>query len=748
MAAIPAWAQVAPVPNTTCGNLVTAEFGGTFGTLSGASTWRNLQIPPDAISGYRYGPPEKPTFPLAGPNSEGRYAVASRQSSSNLHDSAVHWQNLPGHNQGAPNPGSDTDAYLAVNGFTSQGTFYRQDVVLVPNQTYRLSMFAINAINLVGYNGTLPNLEVRIVNVVTGVVVASDSTGLLPDKEGAFVGPSDWTQANVDFNSGSATRFRIEVRNLVTAASDNDFAIDDITIAPLVQAGCPIDFGDAPDASNGTAQGNYQTRLADNGARHTLVGGLFIGTTATPEVDALQNATATGDADDGTGTTFNLFAGQTVTVPVGVTNTTGSNAFLSGFVDFNRDGDFLDAGEALAPVTVPTNTGTLQTVNMTFTVPTSAVPGLSVARFRLANDASQITTGTGAAARGEVEDYQVTLQSTVTLTKAWTDATAGNAVSLSITGGTSPTAGSSVAGGATTPARALANGGNTITLTEAFTTGTATNYITTLACSKNTDGSAVAVSGTGLSRTITMPADSPVTCTYTNARGATLRLQKQLPNGRFVAADQFALNIAGAGGPASVTTTGSGTTATGTATLANGTAGTAYTFSEAGASGANLANYVSRYTCTNLTAGSSTPMPSNVVGTSFNLTPQAGDDITCTFVNARNPQADLQIRKSNNAPGSLDDLGADTVTSGANTTYTLTITNGGPDAVTGAVVTDQPTSGVTCPGTGNADVVTCSGTACTGATPLTLSGLTSGGIVLGTLPNGGTTALTFTCRVD
>lgn len=509
-----AHAQVTPVPPTTCGNLATAEFDGTFGTLPTSATvfGRDVQIPPGG--GYLYGGSGTNSI-----NPSSRYVVTSRDNSPSVHSSTVHWQSLPGHNNGSTT-GIANDAYLAVNGSSAAaGVFYRQTVVLVPNQTYRLSMFAVNAINLVGYNGTLPNLRIRIVRVSDGVQVAQDDTGLLPDKEGAWVGPSDWTQANVDFNSGAATQFRIEVTNLVIQESDNDFAIDDVTIAPLTNAGCPIDFGDAPDAANGTAQGNYQSRLADNGARHGLVGGLFIGSTATPEADALQNATATGDADDGISgaTSLALYAGQTVTVPVSVSNTTGANAFLNAFVDFNRDGDFLDAGESLSPVTIPSDAA-VQTSNMSFTVPTSAVPGASFLRLRLANTGAQITTAIGAATRGEVEDYQVTLQPTVTLTKAWASPVNGDAVGLTVAGGTSATAGSSVAGGATTPARSVVATGATITLAEAFTSGSAVNYDTTLACAKNTDGTAVAVAGTGLSRTIVVPVDSPVTCTYTNTR--------------------------------------------------------------------------------------------------------------------------------------------------------------------------------------------------------------------------------------
>src|SRR5690606_2152264 len=111
-----------------------------------------------------------------------------------------------------------------------------------------------------------------------------------------------------------------------------------------------------------------------------------------------------------------------------------------------------------------------------------------------------------------------------------------------------------------------------------------------------------------------------------------LRLQKSLPNGRAVAADQFTLGVSGPNAPAAVTTTGSGSTATGTLTHSTATAGSAYTLSETGAGGANLANYTTTYACTNARSGGQAPSGS---GTGFSVTPVAGDDLTCTFANAR-----------------------------------------------------------------------------------------------------------------
>ncbi|MEI2456067.1 prealbumin-like fold domain-containing protein [Lysobacter firmicutimachus] len=208
-----------------------------------------------------------------------------------------------------------------------------------------------------------------------------------------------------------------------------------------------------------------------------------------------------------------------------------------------------------------------------------------------------------------------------------------------------------------------------------------------------------------------------------------LRLRKALPLGRFVAADQFDLNIAGTGGPVGVTTTGSGTIATGEALL-NGSVGAAYTLSETGAAGANLNNYASAYSCSNALAGGQTP---SGAGTSFSLTAAAGDDLTCTFSNTRAPLADLAITKTN---------GVNTVSRGASTIYTIVVTNNGPDAVAGAILRDPAASrqGLSCTA-----APSCTGAACPAG--LSLAQLESG-VALGALANGATVTVQMTCTVQ
>ncbi|MDP9914354.1 hypothetical protein J2W27_006494, partial [Variovorax boronicumulans] len=175
------------------------------------------------------------------------------------------------------------------------------------------------------------------------------------------------------------------------------------------------------------------------------------------------------------------------------------------------------------------------------------------------------------------------------------------------------------------------------TVTENVTSGwTLTNVV----CSAGGIPVTVPVLGFSGLVNITVVAGQTVTCTFTNKRAPVVKLQKELPNGRFVATDQFTLNVSGVA--SGTTTTGTGNAATGVTTLNPATAGTALTLSETGAGGASLANYDTSYSCTNATAGSATAMPSGSGSTFNSLTPQAGDDITCKFVNAAKPRVRVQ----------------------------------------------------------------------------------------------------------
>lgn len=133
--------------------------------------------------------------------------------------------------------------------------------------------------------------------------------------------------------------------------------------------------------------------------------------------------------------------------------------------------------------------------------------------------------------------------------------------------------------------------------------------------------------------------------------------------------------------------------------------------------------------------GFTTPTPGGLA----NNEAQASVDLLC---------ADLQVQVTNTIASGPDDLPSDILASGATTTYTLTVTNLGPGAVTGAVLTNTPDAALDCP-TGNP--VTCAGpSAACPASAVTIGDLAAGvalGLLAPTAPDNRLT-MAFDCTVQ
>jgi hypothetical protein len=212
---------------------------------------------------------------------------------------------------------------------------------------------------------------------------------------------------------------------------------------------------------------------------------------------ATTQATSYGQGDT-------LYVRASVSDPFGFADISGGSVVIK-----NPSGTTVTTATLVNGTHTKTTSGATRVYEYAYTVPASPPTGTWTASVT-ANEGSEGTithTGSGTFAVG----------GRVTLRKTWgAGATAGNAVTLTIGGGTGAVAGSSAAPSTLTPATSNATVGGTITLTEASTVGVAGAYTTTLACTKDSDGTTVTPSGTGLSRTITMPAGS-VTCTFTNS---------------------------------------------------------------------------------------------------------------------------------------------------------------------------------------------------------------------------------------
>jgi len=161
-----------------------------------------------------------------------------------------------------------------------------------------------------------------------------------------------------------------------------------------------MDFGDAPEAGT-----SFPTTLANDGARHILGSGLFLGAGIDVEADGQPDAAAAGDdnaGDDEDGVTFAaLQAGSNASLVV--TATVPSGGVLNAWIDFNADGDWDDTGEQIFVDQALTNGAN----NLTVSIPSDASVGPTFVRFRVTGNAGY--SFVGLAPDGEVEDYVVTI---------------------------------------------------------------------------------------------------------------------------------------------------------------------------------------------------------------------------------------------------------------------------------------------------------------------------------------------------
>jgi uncharacterized repeat protein (TIGR01451 family) len=238
----------------------------------------------------------------------------------------------------------------------------------------------------------------------------------------------------------------------------------------------------------------------------------------------------------------------------------------------------------------------------------------------------------------------------------------------------------------------FATPGQALTLTDAMAAGSSSllsQYDTRLTCTNAFTGSGATVglpsNQSTSSFSLTPAPGDDITCTYVNSPRPRLSLQKAIAApGRIANSDQFALTISGTGGPASVTTTGTGTAVTSAAAALTGTAGSTYTLSEAAAGTSSLALYGNSISCSNASAGSGTVLP-NGSGTSFNLTPANNDNISCTITNARK-SASLRLAKTWSI-AAINDTAALSTTGLINNASLNSTANAASETDIGAIVT-------------------------------------------------------------
>jgi hypothetical protein len=308
-----------------------------------------------------------------------------------------HWSTVTGSSDSGANhafvanPGSVTDSYLTSPAF-----------VLAPT-TSRLTFRHLYDTES-GYDGGV--LEIGVGSTFTDVLAAGGvflQGGYVSTISTGFSNPIGGRQA-WNGNSSAYITTIVDLPSSLYGQSislrwrfGTDISVSDVgwrvdTINLISPPSPPTqDFGDAP--------APFPVTTAENGPRHTS-GALRLGTLADVESDGSHSPDATFDGadEDGVGFATGLDPGQTETV-----NVTSSQAggLLTGWFDWNRDGDWDDASEKVF------NDVALVAGNnaLSVTVPAGATLGRSFARFRISTNAGLAYTGS--ATDGEVEDYSI-----------------------------------------------------------------------------------------------------------------------------------------------------------------------------------------------------------------------------------------------------------------------------------------------------------------------------------------------------
>ncbi|MBD2757350.1 GEVED domain-containing protein [Spirosoma validum] len=168
-----------------------------------------------------------------------------------------------------------------------------------------------------------------------------------------------------------------------------------------VQLKDEYDFGDAPESYGTTKKASGPQHLINNNLM--LLGSLD----CSPEEDGQPSTLADADAGENSVSFIHRLttAKTSYSVNVNVLNTSGENAMLSGWIDFNRNGVF-DANERAQAVAAPD----ARNLVLSWSGLSGLTAGRTYARFRVACNASEVANPTGLANSGSVEDYALMIE--------------------------------------------------------------------------------------------------------------------------------------------------------------------------------------------------------------------------------------------------------------------------------------------------------------------------------------------------
>ena len=248
------------------------------------------------------------------------------------------------------------------------------------------------------------NVDYYTIDITTGVTTFAFATSLVIDGEGITYA-SDGTNYIEDEGAAGLGRtifiVDTDTGDLISAAQ---LASGGDVESIMGNLGVRNDAGDAP-ASYGYATHSLPVLTI---TPLTVYMGSAYPDAENPFVNYSIGIADDTNGDDEDGVTSNgtdldnqlFIIGQTKSIDI---ETNGAGV-LNAWIDFNKDGDFNDAGEQIATDVGPTSGA----INLNVLTPLGAISGTSYARFRFSSEAG-LASGNSEAVDGEVEDYRITI---------------------------------------------------------------------------------------------------------------------------------------------------------------------------------------------------------------------------------------------------------------------------------------------------------------------------------------------------
>lgn len=294
-------------------------------------------------------------------------------------------------------------------------------IIPVANTTYRVTQTDVNS-GCSDYKEVVVTVWPNNVSATGGkITVCPASSATLPltvtPASGNTIVWSPATYLNNPYTQNPTITPQGSGNYIATVTNTTTNCQDTALVIVFVPASClAFDYGDAP-------------LVYEEGdpANHGIVASLKIGTATDAEgapSSAAMNALATGDdnndqINDEEGISF-LPVPNTASKSLGlivsnVLNNTGATAYLVAWIDFNRDGDFADAGERSQIISLATGASPVNPVLQFsgFNTGCEVKAGLSYLRVRLTTDISggwdTDPSPAGTRTNGEVEDYSIVI---------------------------------------------------------------------------------------------------------------------------------------------------------------------------------------------------------------------------------------------------------------------------------------------------------------------------------------------------